>query len=378
MAQGKVLVVGGGIGGLTAAIALRQVDYAVELVELHPDVRSSVFGVGIIQPVNALRALESLGVLEECLEAGFASEVWGAMHDVDGNPLYTMPGGKIEGTSLPPMNGLTRPKLHEILTTKALAEGVRIRYSTTFTSLEPGTDGVVVAFTDGTRQTYDIVVGADGVNSKVRKYVLGEDVKPEYIGQSAFRLNVPRPPEVDKIYMQEGPHGRAGLVPIGKDLAYMFFNYPMDRADRPDPATLDQTLRDLLKPFGGVIGRVRDNHINDPDQIVVRPEDFLIAPAPWHKGRIVLIGDAVHTMTPHLGQGAAQAIEDVVVLAEELGQHRQDLETAFTNYVERRYDRCKLIVESSIAIADWQKYRVEGFDNATLVKHVLDVMVQPL
>ncbi|WP_354003062.1 FAD-dependent monooxygenase [Microbacterium elymi] len=98
-------------------------------------------------------------------------------------------------------------------------------------------------------------------------------------------------------------------------------------------------------------------------------------PTPWHKGRVVLMGDAVHAITPHLGQGAAQAIEDGVVLADALSRH-DNLDTAFAEYTARRYERCKLIVDTSLAIGEWEMGRLPGFDNVAATNHVLDVMAQ--
>jgi 2-polyprenyl-6-methoxyphenol hydroxylase-like FAD-dependent oxidoreductase len=378
MSRGSVLVVGGGIGGLSAAIALRGADYDVNVVEIHEDLHSSVYGVGIIQPVNALRALEAIGCAEVCLTVGYSTKAWGQMLDVDGNVVREMPGARIEGSDLPPMNGLTRPQLHKILTDKAIEVGVAIEYGKTFTTLTDGPRVVEVAYSDGTANVVDIVVGADGVYSKVRPYVLGEDVKPTYIGQSAFRLNIPREPEIDRIILQHGPEGIAGFVPIGPELAYVFYNSTWEEGRWLEPDKMADELRERLAPFGGLAGRVRDQYVNDPSAIVFRPEEWLIVPAPWHRGRIVLIGDAVHAVTPHLGQGAAQAIEDGVVLARSLGA-TDDLEKAFADYTERRYERCKLVVESSVAIGEFEMDPAShpGFDHAGLTQHVLEVMVSP-
>jgi 2-polyprenyl-6-methoxyphenol hydroxylase-like FAD-dependent oxidoreductase len=117
----------------------------------------------------------------------------------------------------------------------------------------------------------------------------------------------------------------------------------------------------------------------DSAAIVFRPGEWLIAPTPWHRDRIVLIGDAVHAVTPHLGQGAAQAIEDGIVLAECLSS-AGDPGEAFTRYAERRYERCKLIVESSVAIGEYEMDHAShpGFDQAGLTQHVLAVMVTPI
>lgn len=346
-------------------------------MEIRPDLHSSVYGVGIIQPVNALRALEAIGCAEACMEAGCSTTAWGGVFDVDGNLVREMPGATIPGSGLPPLNGITRPRLHEILTTKALEVGVTIEYDKTFAELSDGGAGVEVLYSDGTRNVVDVVVGADGIRSQVRPYVLGEDVQPVYNGQSAFRCNIPRMPEIDRIILQEGPKGMAGFVPIGPDLAYSFYTTAWDREDRPGPGALDEVLRECLAPFGGLTGQVRDEHLNDPSAIVLRPEEWLIAPPPWHSGRIVLIGDAVHAVPPQLGQGAAQAIEDGVVLAECLASCA-GVEEAFERYTDRRYERCKLIVEASAQIGEWDIDPTDDMDHAGLTQRVLETMVQPI
>lgn len=377
--ESTVLVVGGGIGGLSASIALAEAGHAVTVVEIRPDLHSSVYGVGIIQPVNALRALDAIGCAEACLDAGYATTAWGQLLDVDGTLLREMPGARIPGSELPPMNGLTRPQLHAILTDRALGAGVTVLYGTTFTDLVDGPDGVGVTLTDGSRLVVDFVVGADGVYSKVRPYVLAEDLRPVYLGQSAFRVNIPRLPEIDRIVLQAGPEGMAGFVPIGPDLAYFFYNTTWEKGVRVEQADMAAELRKHLAPFGGLAGRVRDEFLGDPDAIVFRPEEWLIAPAPWHRGRIVLIGDAVHAVTPHLGQGAAQAVEDGVVLAQCL-LACDGLEAAFTRYTERRYERCKLVVESSVAIGEYEMDPAahRDFDHAGVTQHVLEEMIRPI
>ncbi|WP_167132560.1 FAD-dependent monooxygenase [Paramicrobacterium chengjingii] len=376
MNHDNVLVVGGGIGGLSAAIALGSNGSDVTVVEKQADAHSSVYGVGIIQPANALRALDMIGCSDACIAAGYPAEGWGRMLDADGTVVREMPGTVIEGASYPPMNGLTRPKLHEILTNSAIEAGVDIRYSTTFESLETRDEFVDVVLTDGTKERFDLVVGADGVNSKVRPHVVEKDIAPRYIGQSAYRLNIPADPEIDRIVLQEGPEGMAGFVPIGPDLAYLFYNAQMDRP-RSDGRDLAEELRAHLAPFGGLTARIRDEYVTDSDAIVLRPEEALIVDAPWHRGHIVLLGDAVHAITPHLGQGAAQAIEDGVVLADVLAKH-DDLEAALADYTDRRYERCKLVVETSLAIGEWEMGRLANFDNVAATNHVLEVMAQPL
>lgn len=379
MPRSSVLVIGGGIGGLSAAIALRAVGCDVRVVELRPDLHSSTTGVGIIQPPNALRALDALGCAEQCLRVGFSAAAWGRMLDVHGDSLGEVPGVTIPDAQLPPMNGLPRPRLHEILTAKAREAGVAIRYGTTVTEVASGSDGVQVLLSDGSRQSADVLVGADGVRSVIRPHV-AEDVHPVSNGQLAFRCNIPRAPEIDRIVLQKGPAGIAGFVPLSAGSAYLFYSTPWDRGGRPDEDRLDAVLRERLAPFGGLAGHVRDTCVDDPSQVVVRPEEWLNAPPPWHRGRIVLLGDAVHAVTPQLGQGAAQAIEDGVVLAECLAGH-EDVEEAFRRYAERRHERCELVVEASARIGEWDvdpAAEADHHDHAELTQHVLEVMAQPI
>lgn len=377
----KVLVIGGGIGGLSTAIALADKGFAVRVVEIQTDMHSSVFGVGIIQPVNALRALDAIGCAVPCIEAGYSTKAWGKVLDAAGNEVRQMPGAMIPGSDLPPMNGVTRPKLHEILTRRAQGAGVTISYSTTVAALSDEGDGVAVTFNDGSSERFDVVVGADGTYSKTRAYVLDRDLQPTYNGQSAFRLNIPRripgQMEIDRIILQHGPRGMAGFVPIGPELAYFFFNTQWDRDNRVAEEDLADVLKGLLEGFGGLTGAVRDHYITDPKAIVMRPIDWMIAPAPWHKGRVVLIGDAVHAFLPHLGQGAAQAIEDGVVLAECLAE-APDTETAFTRYTDRRYERCRLVIQTCVDIGEWEKGRLKDFDHVGATQKVIETMIQPI
>lgn len=377
----EILIIGGGIGGISAAIAMRNKGFSVKIVELRPDMHSSVYGVGIIQPVNALRALAAIGCADACMEAGYATRAWGKVLDAEGNEVREIPGATIPDCNLPPMNGVTRPKLHEILTKKAREVGVVIEYDKTFTNIVDGGDNVQVDFTDGSSAVFDFVVGADGTYSKVRPHVLEVELKPIYNGQSAFRVNIPRriagQMDIDRIILQRGPEGMAGYVPIGPELAYMFYNSEWAHGTFLEQESMADVLRDKLKGFGGLTAAVRDHHINDSNGIVFRPIDWMIAPAPWHKNRVVLLGDAVHAFLPHLGQGAAQAIEDGVVLAECLAASL-DPEVAFGEYAERRYERCRLVIQCCVDIGEWEKGRKPGFDNVAATQKVIETMVQPI
>jgi 2-polyprenyl-6-methoxyphenol hydroxylase-like FAD-dependent oxidoreductase len=351
----NVLVVGGGIGGLCATLALRREGFGVDVVERDPE--WGVYGVGIIQPGNALRALDSLGLADACVAAG---------HPILGDRTW-LGDGTTEIAAhrwpplvdrLPPANGLTRPKLHEILTSSTRASGADVRTGVTVTDLidSDDEDGTVeVAFSDGEHRRYDLVIGADGLYSAVRQRLFGPDLTPRYTGQVCWRYNLPRVEGLDEIRMWLGPNGSAGLVPLGEDLMYLLtIETPMDdqqaAIDRDGAAAV---YRGRLDGFAGPVADIRELIVDD-DAVVVRPIENIIVPPPWHRGRVVLVGDAAHGATPHCGQGAAQAIEDGIVLAQELARH-DSVAGALEAFTARRYERCRSIVEGSEQVGRWEQ-----------------------
>jgi 2-polyprenyl-6-methoxyphenol hydroxylase-like FAD-dependent oxidoreductase len=348
----RILVVGGGIGGLTTTVALRQAGFAVDVIEKNP--AWDVYGVGIIQPGNALRALHRLGLAEQAVAAGQpinGDAAWlgdGKVQLADNDWPPLVPG-------LPPGNGITRPRLHRILQDAVLGSGADVRTGVTLTGLDDRGDGVVVAFTDGGTRDYDLVVGADGLYSQVREMVFGSEIKPKYTGQVCWRYNLPRIEGLDKIWVYIGATGTAGFVPLAPDLMYML---TIEKPPEGTPLRLPRegiaaVYRDRLAQFGGAVAEHRDLIVDD-DAVVYRPVENVVVPAPWHRGRTVLIGDAAHATSPHCGQGAAQAIEDGIVLSEEL-RAKDGLDEALDAYMARRYERCRFIVEGSEEIGRWEQ-----------------------
>ncbi|HUJ80299.1 MAG TPA: FAD-dependent oxidoreductase [Candidatus Acidoferrales bacterium] len=370
----KVLIVGGGIGGLALSIGLRRAGIDVEVVEIKP--QSTVYHVGIIAQSNLVRAMVGLGIADECVAAGFSYQ--GVRFcDANGHVLSDAPGVKLAGPNYPAYLGLTRPALHKVLLAASKKAGAEIRLGLTVAELSQSDSMVIAKFTDGTMGEYGLVVGADGVHSAIRTMIFGAHPTPRFTGEGVWRYNVPRPADVDygSIYAsQEGP--KAGLIPLTEKTAYIFRIGPEPGNPRFPKNELADLMRERLKWFGGAIGELARG-ITDPDLVVYRPLESVLAPAPWYRGRVVLIGDAAHSITPHLGQGAAQAVEDAVVLADELGKETS-LKNALEGYERRRFERCKFILEASIQIGEWEMHPDPKADLGSLMVRVAQTVVQPI
>ncbi len=341
----NALIIGGGVGGMCAAIQLRKQGVDVTLVERNPDWAPDGAGITISGPT--LRALREVGVIDEVLRLGGH---WNAV-DVcapDGSVKVTAPVLPALGAEdLPGAGGIMRPVLADILGHATQAAGATVRLGLTFESMLQDKDGVDVAFTDGSIGRYDLVIGADGVHSAVRKLVMPDFPGPKFTGQGSWRAVVPRLRENSTIYM--GRTTKAGVNPISATHCYLFVLDKREGMDFIAPALWPEKLAELLEEFGGQVGDIRDALRAGamPDaKVLYRPLAGHMINGPWHRGRIVLLGDTVHATTPHLASGAGIAIEGALVLAEELGR-RHYLEGALLAYAGRHYDRARLVVTAS-------------------------------
>jgi 2-polyprenyl-6-methoxyphenol hydroxylase-like FAD-dependent oxidoreductase len=238
---------------------------------------------------------------------------------------------------------------------------------------------VTATFSDGTTGAYDLVVGADGIHSRTRALAFPDAPQAAPTGQVCWRCNVPRPEEVEGIWMFAGRDGKAGIVPLAPDLAYvLLIEEPPAGGERVPDARLAAVMRERLGEFGGVIGRMRDEHVTGDAEVVLRTVQAVFVEPPWHRGRVVLVGDAAHATSPHVGQGAAMAIEDAVVLAEELTAAGGDLEAALTRHTARRVERCRFVCEASAQIGAWELARDHHADFAGLTMRSTLVTAEPI
>lgn len=346
----RVLIVGAGLSGMVLAAALKRAGAQADLVELHP--RWDVLGVGISVQGPALRALESLGLIERCVASGFGySQVVNCDRNGRVEGIVELP--RLNGPAYPACVGMMRPALHRVLAEALDEAGVPVRFGTTVRSIAQHADRVAVTFSDGSAADYDLVVGADGANSAIREAVLGPEHKPQYTGQAVWRATVPRPESVRARHAYYGPRHKAGFNPVSAGEMYIYLVQNVAGDSRLEPQRWPAVMRELLADFGGHIGAVRER-ITDPERIVYRPVGALLLPAPWFRGRVVLIGDAAHSAPPQLASGATIAIEDAIVLAE-LVRSEMPLPAALDAFMQRRFERCRIVVENSVQLGEWEK-----------------------
>lgn len=367
----SILIVGGGIGGLTSAIALGPRGFNVEIIEKDPD--WSVYGVGIIQQANVIRAVAALGIIDDYLDAGFGYDHV-EVYKPDGELAAKIPSPRLV-EKYPSQLGISRPALQKVLADRAKAEGANVRLGVVVDTFHDDGDGVDVTFSDGTSGRYDVVIGADGLYSQMRESLFPDASKPQFAGQSVWRYNFKKPDDVVALCAYEGPIGM-GLVPLSDELMYMFVTTPEPDNPRYPREGIAAAMRAKLQAAPPRIAELAEQ-ITDDDGVVYKPLEWHFLDQDWHKGHVVLIGDAAHGTTPHLGQGAGIAIEDSLVLAEEL-ENANTVEEAFAGFQERRFERCKYIVESSVAICNGQLGFGPRVDQAKATADMFRVTAEPL
>jgi 2-polyprenyl-6-methoxyphenol hydroxylase-like FAD-dependent oxidoreductase len=370
----KVLIIGGGFSGMAAAIELRRQGVKVDVAEIDPGWRS--YGAGISLGGATLRAFRRLGVLEAFLAQGAASDGV-EIYIPTGVKVADLPTPRIAGPDVPGNAGIMRPVLARILAEATQAAGARVRLGCTFTHIEQDPDGVDVTFSDGSRGRYDLVIGADGLYSKVRETVFPDAPKPEYSGQGVWRAVLPRFDEVATTMMWLGPKVKTGLNPVSRDEMYLFVT-----EDRPEntyvaPADFLATLKGLLARFPAPLMQKVAQQLDEQSQIVYRPLESLLVPQPWYRGRVVLIGDTVHATTPHMASGACIGIEDAIVLAEELGKGGPVLD-ALARYQDRRWERCRMVVQNSGRLGEIEIAGGNKEEHGRIMRETLMALAGPI
>jgi len=294
----------------------------------------------------------------------------------NGDVLQEMPTPPMGGPDLPGTCGALRSDVSQILIDAVHRAGVDVRLGTTVTELDDHGDSITATLSDGSVETVDLVIGADGIRSSMRE-LIGIQTQPEPVGMGIWRVVAARPPEMDcsELYFG-GPKYKAGYTPISEDLCYAFLlEENLDRSfigEHPN----GRVFKEHGAGYGGTWGTVRDSV---PDDAMVNYQwiESICVDDPWFRGRTILIGDAVHACPPLIAQGAAMCAEDAVVLAEMLtsGQAVDDVLPAF---MARRYPRVKMVLDNSLQLAEWEMHpETPGADPGRIMGQTLGALVQP-
>lgn len=369
----NVLIIGGGFTGMSAAIQLRKLGVAVDLVELDEQWRTDGAGITVSGP--SLRAIEAIGLLPAFLEHGATTDGVD-QYTSSGELLNAMKTPKVPGSEITGAGGIMRPVLAKLLADATRAAGVNVKLGHTFTDIDDQGDTVSVKFTDGSAGTYDLVIGADGVFSSVRKAKFPGAPTPQYTGQGVWRAVVPRF-DIKRSIMFFGKEGKVGFTPVSKDTMYLYYTEARPTKDRIPDDQLVSHLSALLEEFTAPVVQKIRAQLGESSQILYRPLEGMLMPRPWYNGRILLVGDCVHATTPHLASGAGMGHEDAVVLGEEFARGGE-LQTVLERYQNRRWARCSMIVNNSMRLGEIEKVGFPVEEHGQIMQLSLAGLLAPI
>ncbi|WP_460139642.1 FAD-dependent monooxygenase [Pseudomonas sp. S2_E01] len=331
----RILIVGGGIAGFAMARALELKGFTPELVERRLD--ESPGGMGFYLPGNAGRALARLGLLDSVRRAAALIKTQRIM-DQRGR-LLTVTDTEDFWRDCGPCLSLPRDALHTIL--RGALERTNTRFGVSITGITPATDACEVAFSDHTTATYDLVIGADGIDSTVRRMIFPA-IQPSFVGNVCWRFITQNTTGIEGWTAMLGKGRTLLAIPVSGEQVYVYADMAVaeDEFDRVRHASLQSLFGDFAGPLFPLLADTRqDTHFGSIQQVVM-PH--------WYRGRAVLIGDAAHASSPSMAEGAGMAIEDAWVMADAIATH-QDLDAALQAYSARRQPRVDWVQKQCVA-----------------------------
>jgi len=343
----KIVIIGAGIGGLTAGIALTKAGYQVEIYDKVKELRPA--GAGISLWSNGVKILNKLGLGDQIAAIGgqmdrmqYRSYTDELLNDISIQPLIEQVGQR--------PYPVARRDLQKMLL-EAFSGSIKLGMKCV--AIEDLGDSVTAIFEDGHTIKADLLIAADGARSTLRSYVLGEEIQPRYAGYVNWNGLVSASEELAPkntwvIYV--GEHKRASMMPVGGDRFYFFFDVPLPKGTSTPPEGIQTELANFFSgwpsPVQSLIQRINPLQTNRLEIDDVGPLDHFV------RDRVALLGDAAHTTTPDLGQGGCQAMEDAEVLTRYLLTTNVSVEDALKRYEIERKERANAIVLKARKRAD--------------------------
>lgn len=347
-------ILGGGIAGLTAAIALKRLGIRAEVFEAAPVIKP--VGAGLVLAANAIKGYVKLGIAEKIIARGRLLPTLSIL-DARGRRIAHADANAIAQKYGLHNFAIHRPELHEALLAELDPEQVHVSKSAL--RVEQNGDKATLYFQDGSSHETDYLIVADGIHSPIRRQ-LAPGSTPRYAGYTCWRGVIDNPGlNLTGATETWGREGRFGIVPLAGDKIYWF---ACVNAPQNDPAMRAVGTADLERIFQKFHDPVPAILRHTPDENLLWNDIIDLKPIPrFAFGNIVLIGDAAHATTPNMGQGACQAIEDAVILVDELALH-DDPALAFAAFESRRLKRTHYIVNNS-----WTLGKIAQWSNPLLV-----------
>ncbi|MER6028851.1 FAD-dependent oxidoreductase [Streptomyces sp. NPDC001851] len=341
----KALVIGGGIAGTAAALGLHKAGHDVTVYEAHPDTAEDI-GAFLTLASNGMRALAQLDAADAVTTVGFPLTSLRLL-DSRGTELAHTPLGEMTDPDLR-YRCLRRGELLAALQGAAVRRGIRLRHGARLTDVTDGPHGVTARFADGSTARADLVVGADGLNSTVRR-ILTPGVRPAYAGQRVFygySGAAPGTGGTGVITMVRGSEAAFGHAVSPTGQTYWFARVSTEPLPAGEAARRAPWREELLPLLRKDATPAADIVAASEGPVMVTNATEMPLGAVWRRGRTLLIGDAAHAASPATGQGASMALEDAVVLAKAL-RDLPDAQAAFAAYERHRRPR----VEHNITVS---------------------------
>lgn len=356
--KNRILIIGGGIAGLTTALALQKMNLDFIVFEAVPEIKA--VGAGISLAGNAMRALKKLGVDEEVKRKGHLISSM-IIEDDKGKRISIMDAEKLSHEYGLDNVAIHRADLHQVLlntidSTKIITGKKAIDFNED--------DGITIFFDDGSKEQGSAAIIADGIHSGIRKKLLPE-VSPRYSGYTCWRGVVENRWNIQHHAVETwGSKGRFGYVPIGNNKVYWF---ACKNAPIKDEMMSLFRISDLVDNFKSYTYPIPEMLRDTSDTDLIWSDIVDLKPiSQYAHNRILLLGDAAHATTPNLGQGACMAMEDALFVAEEINRQPENIVNAFKSFEQKRVPRAHYIVNTSFRLgklAQWENPVLTKFRN---------------